>query len=220
MLPNMSLWSNIAHKKMKYNILLTGVGGEGVLTIGALLARAANFEGYFVRGVQLHGLAQRGGIISASVCFGDEKEVFSPKIMQADADLIIAFEPVEAIRATYYALKNKTSFVINNCPQIPIYANIFDIPYPKIDKVLEKIEPFAKSVLVFNTKNIAKESFGSTIFGNVILIGAVFGAGLLPLKEENLYKAISETSPSEPEKNLEAFKLGLSLGKNKAELFL
>jgi len=199
---------------MRYNIFLTGVGGEGILTVGALLARAANFEGYSVTGVQLHGLAQRGGMISTAICFGDE-DLFSPKIMQADADLVIAFEPIEAVRATYYALKDKTNFIINNCPQIPIYANIFDISYPKMNKILKKIEPFAKSVLVFNTKDIAKENFGSTIFGNVILIGVAFGAGLLPLKEENLCKAILETSPREPEKNLEAFKLGLNLGKNK-----
>lgn len=200
---------------MKYNILLTGVGGEGILTVGALIARAANLEGYYVKGVQLHGLAQRGGMISAAVCFGDEKELFSPKIMQADADLVIAFEPMEAVRAAYYSVKDKTSFVINNCPQIPVYANILELPYPGIEDVIKKIEPFAKSILVFNTKNVAKENFGSGIFGNVILIGAAFSAGLLPLKEENLRKAILETSPKEPEKNLEAFKLGVSMGGNK-----
>jgi indolepyruvate ferredoxin oxidoreductase beta subunit len=63
---------------MKFNIMLTGVGGEGVLTTQVMIARAANIEGHYVRGVQLHGLAQRGGTIPAFVRFGSEKEISSP----------------------------------------------------------------------------------------------------------------------------------------------
>ena len=70
---------------MKFDLMLTGVGGEGVLTTQVMIARAANIEGYYVRGVQLHGLAQRGGVIPTFVRFGSEKELSSPGIMQANA---------------------------------------------------------------------------------------------------------------------------------------
>ena len=199
---------------MKFDLMLTGVGGEGVLTTGVIIARAANIEGHYVRGVQLHGLAQRGGTIPTFVRFGDEKEISSPGIMQANADLILSFEPLEAVRATFYARKEKTTFIINNHPYIPIYANLDKIPYPDLDKILKKVKPFAKDIHVFDTNNIAKKKFGNVIFGNTILVGIAVGKGLLPLKEESLRESIKITVPRGIEKNLEAFELGLKIGKS------
>jgi indolepyruvate ferredoxin oxidoreductase beta subunit len=200
---------------MKFNVMLTGVGGEGVLTTQVMIARAANIEGHYVRGVQLHGLAQRGGTIPAFVRFGSEKEISSPGIMQADADLVLAFEPLEAVRATYYARNEKTVFVINDYALIPIYANIFNTPYPSMSEIIERIKPFAKEIYVFNASHLGKEKLGSVIFGNTIIVGAITGAGLLPLKDANLREAIKATSPREIEKNIKAFELGLELGKQK-----
>jgi len=199
---------------MKFDLMLTGVGGEGVLTTGVIIARAANIEGYYVRGVQLHGLAQRGGTIPTFVRFGDEKEISSPGIMQANSDLILSFEPLEAVRATFYARKEKTTFIINNHPYIPIYANLNKIPYPDLKKILEKVKPFAKNIHVFDTNNIAKKEFGDVIFGNTILLGIAVGKGLIPLKEESLREAIKITVPKGIEKNLESFELGLKIGKS------
>ena len=109
---------------MKFDVMLTGVGGEGVLTAGVIIAKAANLEGKYVRGVQLHGLAQRGGTIPAFIRFGSKDEISSPGVMQANADLIISFEPLEAVRALFYARKDKTNFIISDHPQIPIFSNI------------------------------------------------------------------------------------------------
>ena len=198
---------------MKFDVMLTGVGGEGVLTSGVIIARAANLEGYYVRGVQLHGLAQRGGTIPTFVRFGSKKEIYSPGIMQADANLILAFEPLEAVRATFYARKEKTAFVINNHPYVPIYANLFKIPYPSIDEIVKRIKPFAREIHVFNTHDLAKKEFGKTIFGNTILIGAAVGAGLLPLKKNSLRESIKSSAPRGIKENLKAFELGLELGK-------
>jgi indolepyruvate ferredoxin oxidoreductase beta subunit len=200
---------------MKFDVMLTGVGGEGVLTTQAMIARAANIEGHYVRGVQLHGLAQRGGVIPTFIRFGSEREVSSPGIMQANADLILAFEPLEAVRATYYARKEKTTFVINDYPLVPIYASILNIPYPTMSEIIKRIKPFAKEIHVFNVSHLGKEKFGNAIFGNTILVGVVTGIGLLPLKEESLREAIKVTAPREMENNVKAFELGLQLGKEK-----
>jgi indolepyruvate ferredoxin oxidoreductase beta subunit len=198
---------------MKYDIILTGVGGEGVLTSGVVIARAAALEGHYVRGVQPHGLAQRGGGISTCIRFGSKKDVFSPETMQANADLIIGFEPLEAVRSVYYARKEKTSFVINDHPYVPIYANLLNLPYPKKNEIIKKIKPFAKRIHVLNADDLAKEKFGKPIFGNTILIGTSFGAGLIPLKKSALLKSIKFTAPRGVKENLKSFDLGLRLGK-------
>jgi len=200
---------------MKFDVMLTGVGGEGVLTTQVMIARAANIEGHYVRGVQLHGLAQRGGVIPTFIRFGSEKEVSSPGIMQANADLILAFEALEAVRATYYARKEKTTFVINDYPLVPIYASLFNIPYPTMSEIIRRIKPFAKEIHVFKASHLGREKFGSAIFGNTILVGVVTGIGLLPLKEDSLREAIKVTAPREMENNIKAFELGLQLGRDK-----
>jgi indolepyruvate ferredoxin oxidoreductase beta subunit len=200
---------------MKFDVMLTGVGGEGVLTTQVMIARAANIEGHYVRGVQLHGLAQRGGVIPTFIRFGSEKEVSSPGIMQANADLILAFEALEAVRATYYARKEKTTFVINDYPLVPIYASLFNIPYPTMSEIIKRIKPFAKEVHVLKVSHLGKEKFGNAIFGNTILVGIVTGIGLLPLSADSLREAIKITAPREMENNIKAFELGLQLGKEK-----
>ena len=200
---------------MKFDVMLTGVGGEGVLTTQVMIARAANIEGHYVRGVQLHGLAQRGGVIPTFIRFGSEKDLSSPGIMQANADLILAFEPLEAVRATYYARKEKTTFVINDYPLVPIYASIFNISYPTMSEIIKRIRPFAKEIHVFKASYLGKAKFGSAIFGNTILVGIVTGIGLLPLKEDSLREAIRVTAPREMENNIKAFELGLQLGREK-----
>ncbi len=200
---------------MKFDLMLTGVGGEGVLTTQVMIARAANREGYYVRGVQLHGLAQRGGVIPTFVRFGSEKEVSSPGIMQANADLILAFEALEAVRATYYARKEKTTFVINDYSLVPIYASLFNIPYLTMSEIIKRIKPFAKRIHVFKVSDLGREKLGNAIFGNTILVGVVTGIGLLPLKEDSLREAIKVTAPREIENNIKAFELGLQLGREK-----
>ncbi len=97
---------------MRVNVLLTGVGGEGVLVTSVIIARAASFDGYYVRGTQFHGLAQRGGSIPTHVRFGKERDVRSPFIPRAHADLILGLEPIEAARACYFAGKTGQTLLL------------------------------------------------------------------------------------------------------------
>lgn len=198
---------------MKFNAFFIGVGGEGVLTTAAMVAQAAHAEGHFVRGVQLHGLAQRGGSIPTMVRFGSEKEVISPGIMQGDADIVFAFEPSEAVRATYYATKKKTAFLIEDNPYMPVYANLMDLPYPKMPDIIKRIKPFAKDVMVFNTAKLAEEQFGAVVLGNTMMIGAAVGAKLLPLKPKSFHSVITELAPRLKKENIKAFDQGIKLGK-------
>lgn len=198
---------------MMHTVMLTGVGGEGVLTSGAIIAKAAQAEGYFVRGLQLHGLAQRGGTIPTFVRFGKKEKVHSPGIMQAGAELILAFEPLEAVRATYYANKDKTTFIINDWPYIPIYSNLLNLPYPNIKDIEHRVKPFSKKTIVFGAHDLALKHFGNALFGNSMLLGLAVGSKALPLKETTIKESIKSNIRYNTSSNIEAFEMGLKKGK-------
>jgi len=197
---------------MKFDLLLTGVGGEGVLTTGVMITKAAHEEGKYVRGVQLHGLSQRGGTIPTYIRFGDKEEIHSPAPMKADVDLVMSFEPIEAVRATEYARKDKTKFILNTYPYMPIYGNLEDVPYPDMDEIKKRIEPFAKDIKVFKTDKRAKKEFGDIIYGNVMLVGAAVSSGDLSLDRNVVRSAVESMAPRNVEENLKAFDLGLEMG--------
>ena len=169
-------------KEMTYNVLLTGVGGEGVLVTSVIIARAAVNQGYNVSGTQLHGLAQRGGSIPTHVRFGEEAH--SPIIPRASADLILGLEPIEAVRASYFAAKERTNFIVDTYPLKPVYANIHNEKYPSNEEVRKMIEPFAKKLILVDASNICEEKFGNPIYGNVMCIGVAVansvGVGVAP----------------------------------------
>ena len=192
---------------MSYNVLFTGVGGEGVLVTSVIIARAANIEGNYVRGTQLHGLAQRGGSIPTHVRFGSH--VHSPTIPRGQADLIFGLEPLEAARECFYASKGRTCFVVDTYPVKPVYANLLGHAYPSNEKIRKMIEPFAKSVIMVDASNICKERFGDPIYGNTMALGVALSAGALPLKKDSVMKALRVTVPRGSEINIAAFKLGL-----------
>lgn len=192
---------------MAYNILLTGVGGEGVLMTSTILFRAANIEGHGVRGTQFHGLAQRGGSIPITVRFG--KDVFSPTIPRGKADLIIGLEPIETARFCFYASKERTNFLIDTYPMKPVYANLLNQRYPSMEEIKKMISPFAKKILLVDASNICKEKFGNPIYGNVMAIGAAISAGMLPLKISSVIKSLEQSIPRGLEQNLRALRLGL-----------
>ncbi len=194
------------------DVLLTGIGGQGVLSTSAVLARAAQLDGFFVRGVTLHGLAQRGGSTHTFIRFSKDK-VFSPSVLTANADLILAFEPLEALRVLKYASKEKTAIVVNDYPLTPIYSNVLKIPYPKKEEIMSKLKKFSKEVVVFNAFGKTKEEYGNILYGNLMLLGISIGKGFLNLSEKNVEKAILCTIKYDLDKNLKAFREGVSLGK-------
>ncbi|MDO8435920.1 MAG: 2-oxoacid:acceptor oxidoreductase family protein, partial [bacterium] len=100
----------MSDKINEFNIVIVGVGGQGLLTILQIIAEAALLEGYKVRTSELHGLAQRGGSVEVHIRFG--KQIFSPLVPAQKADLIMALEMQEALRGRYFA-NAKTKFMVN-----------------------------------------------------------------------------------------------------------
>jgi indolepyruvate ferredoxin oxidoreductase beta subunit len=198
-----------------YNILTVGVGGQGVIRATSILASAALEDGgNQVRTAETHGMAQRGGTVVGYLRFGPN--VSGPLIHKAD--VMLSFELSEALRSIKYADKN-TSLFVSSDVIIPPSVYTYRIPYPEQKKTLEYLHKVTSNVHPINAREMAEKA-GNSKTSNVILIGAMFGAGKLPVKEESLKKAIAKFVPAKAkEVNEVAFKMGFELGQKIKEEF-
>lgn len=197
---------------MIHSTFLTGVGGEGVITASVILARAANVAGQEVCGMQIHGLAQRGGSIPVHVRMGG---AHSPTIPRAGADLIMAFEPSEALRACYFADKAKTVFAIDTYPLPSVYTRLNNERYPSFAEIEKAVAPFSKKTLMVDASNICAKELGNAVYGNVMMLGICVSAGALPVSAKAFASSLKRTFPRDIKNNLKAFQMGLDYAKKK-----
>lgn len=197
---------------MKANVLLAGVGGQGILFIGKLLAQAAMREGQGIVMSETHGLAQRGGAIVSEIRIG---EVSSPIIPAGEADLLIAFEPLEALRSL--PRLSKRSIVILNTAILPPFAiQDPESPYPSVETIIATLQGAAAEVVAVNADELADRS-GDRRSSNVALLGVVAGLGRLPVREETIHTLFRELTGPRAENNLRAFEVGEEAGLRVAE---
>ncbi|TFG19706.1 MAG: pyruvate ferredoxin oxidoreductase [Promethearchaeota archaeon] len=198
-----------------YNILTVGVGGQGVIFSCKLLAAAALEDGgNQVRTAETHGMAQRGGTVIGYLRFGPK--VSGPLIHKAD--VMLSFELSEALRSIKYA-DSHTSLFVSTDVIIPPSVYTYKIPYPEQEKTLKYLNKVTKNVHLINAREMAVKAGNSKTL-NVILIGAMFGAGKLPIKEESLKNAIIKFVPAKAkEVNDVAFKMGYEIGQKIKEEF-
>lgn len=174
-----------------FNLIVNGVGGQGLITLLKIISEAALGQGYDIRTSELHGLSQRGGSVETYIRFG--KKIWSPLIIQGKADLVIALETQEALNSLYYASKN-TSFLINRY-MTPTFAKNFSEK-----EVLDNIRLFSREVNLVSAEEICQKELGNPVVSGVYLLGCAVSKKLLPLKKEAILAAIKKTIP---EKNLE-----------------
>ena len=147
---------------MRFNMILAGVGGQGILTIAYAIAEAAMRRGYHVKQSEVHGMAQRGGAVEAHLRFSD-KPLHSSLVPIGKADLVLAVEPVEALRYVSYLREHGT--IVSSCTPV---VNIPD--YPQVEEILEQISNWANHILV-DAVGRAKQS-GSARAENMVMLGA------------------------------------------------
>jgi len=185
---------------MKYDVILAGVGGQGVLSVASIIAHAALSEGLNVRQSEVHGMAQRGGQVLAHMRISD-KEIAADLVPRGGADLIIAMELLEGLRYVSY-LKPDGMLVTSSEP----FVNMPN--YPDIDQLNSMVKRLPKWRLI-QTAELAKEA-GLAKAGNTVMVGAA--SCFLPVKSASLDKIIAETFAKKDEKtaaaNIKAFKLG------------
>jgi len=192
-------------KENDFNIVIVGVGGQGLITITKILAQAALMAGFDVKTSELHGLSQRGGSVETSLRLGPK--VYSPLVRQGGADLIISLEFQETLKSCYYASKNsKTLFLVNDFLK-PIPGEIS----PQKKKILKELEKFSRKTIVIGASTLCKEKIGKAVLAGVYLISFCSFKNLIPLKPQFVLKAIKKIIPEKYlELNLKTFKLAQS----------
>lgn len=194
---------------MKVNVLIVGVGGQGVLTTSGILARAGMYEGYNVVSAETHGMAQRGGSVEVHLRIGDVK---APLIPYGNADYVASLEPVEILRYSHY-FGDHTIAIVNTRPISPPSVSTGQARYPGIEEIKERIEKFAGRLYFVNASEIAEKQTGTIQATNVVMAGILVGAGL-PLNIESVEKAVREVLPEKiVEGNVKALREGFELGR-------
>lgn len=186
------------------NILVSGIGGQGVMTAAEVLSEAAINQGYDVKKTEVAGMAQRGGVVTSHVRFG--KKVLSPVIVEGEADIMLSFEVAEALRWEHW-LKPDGLVLVNNNRQEPPVVNLGLFDYP--EDAIEQFEKSEKSISYFNATAIARE-LGNLKLVNTIMLGAV--ADHLPFPAEvlrdNIIDRFKERKPKLVAINEKAFDAG------------
>ena len=197
-------------KELKeFNIVVAGVGGQGVITLMQIIAEAALKQGYDVKTSELHGLAQRGGSVPCHIRFGNK--VYSPLVMEGEAHLIIGLEPLEALRAAYFGSReNGTIFVVNSYRITPLSVYVAAEKYPSLNEIANTLREFSSKVFMINASEKVKKEVGSIVPSNVFMLGYALGKNLIPLEREAIVKAIEEIIPRKyVEMNKRVFELGM-----------
>jgi indolepyruvate ferredoxin oxidoreductase beta subunit len=185
---------------MKRDLILAGVGGQGLLALAAVIGEAARSRGFHVKQAEVHGMAQRGGVVQSHLRYAD-RPVHSPLVSEGTADLVLALEPMEALR--YLPFLGPEGVVIANASP---FVNIPN--YPDEASIRAEIEALPRAHLV-DTVALAAEA-GSAQATNMVMLGA--GSSYLELGEDALIGAIrtffAGKSQGIIETNLRAFRLG------------
>ena len=187
-------------------LVFIGVGGQGNLLASRLLGEAALSMNIPTVVSEIHGMAQRGGIVESAVLLGD---VQSPIVSSSEADVLIGFEPLETLRALGKC--NKDTVVITNIhPLPPFTVAVGQGTYPKVEETLQFIRERAKRVIELDGTAIAEE-VGNPLALNMVMLGALIGSGTTPIGAEEMKKVLlTSTKKAFLESNLKAFDLGMA----------
>jgi indolepyruvate ferredoxin oxidoreductase beta subunit len=184
------------------NVLLAGIGGQGVLTASQLLSEAAVRAGHDVKKSEVHGMAQRGGVVTSHVRIG--RKVYSPIISRGEVDLLVAFEEAEALRWRS-ELRPESTLIVNCLRVAPPVVNLGLFKYP--DEPLASLRDYSGSLFPIEASALAIETGSPRLAGTILMGGA---AAVLPLPIEDWEAAIRGrfTAPEVLDQNLKAFHRG------------
>ncbi len=189
-----------------FKIVVAGVGGQGTLLASRLLAEAAIKAGLHVKIGETYGMAQRGGPVMGHIQIGGETN--NPQIRKGEADVIIGFEPAEAVRRGVTYLKDGGLALINTRKTAPVEVVSGMMPYPDLDKLFGLLRQVTEDIHLFDATGIAEEA-GDPIATNVVMLGSIVESGLLPYSEEIVLESLKESlRPQFLELNMRAFELG------------
>lgn len=189
----------------RLRIYLTGVGGQGTLTATTLLSRAVMDQGIEVVSGEIHGMAQRGGVVESTLLLGGWQ---SPAICHGEADVILGFEPLETLRALPYLAKGGAVFSSTEFVPPP-GVNMGRECLPEFSTIETAVCGVASRCWFLPLQSLGREA-GAVQSGNTAMLGALAASGLIPLSPEGLRQAVRKYLPPKVvDVNLRALDLGI-----------
>lgn len=189
---------------MSKSILFVGVGGQGIILASKILSEGLLRLGYDVKMSEIHGMAQRGGSVTTQIKFG--KKVYSPCIGQGEADVIIAFEKVEAVR-WLHQLKQGGTLLVNDYEIYSLPVLMGQEGYP--ENIVEKLQAKVENLKAFNAAALAEE-LGNIKAQNIVLLGALIKA--LDLEDPDWVAVLKEHLPEKLHAiNIRALEAGMKI---------
>ena len=190
-------------------IFFVGVGGQGNILATKLVGEAALIAGIPVTISETHGMAQRGGVVESTAVIGAK----SPIISNYTSDIIVAFEPLEALRSLEKANSDTTVIMSTSCIT-PFTVAIGRSSYPDIKQAIGYIKDKVKKTVAFDAMAEAMAE-NNPLGVNMVMVGALYASGMLPLSQENFIQAIkATTNPAFAEKNTACFERGINAFRN------
>jgi len=187
-----------------FDILMVGIGGQGTILASNILGEACLIEGRHVKGAETHGMAQRGGSVESHIRIDG---LFGPLIPPGQADILISFDLLEALRYSHY-LKKEGQLVVNNHLVLPTSVYTQKLVAPTEDEIIAALKKH--SLCLLDADRMAEEA-GSPLSQNVIMLGAASHS--IPLKPGSLLEAVKRLVPKKTvEINTKAFEMGRDFG--------
>ncbi|MCR5562660.1 MAG: indolepyruvate oxidoreductase subunit beta [Desulfovibrio sp.] len=188
----------------RLRVYFTGVGGQGSLTATNLLARTALLAGMDVVAGEVHGMAQRGGVVESVMLLGGWR---APKLDHGEADVMLGFEPLETLRGLPYLRQGGIVFSSSDTMP-PLSVSLGQAQYPTMEHIKAEIGKVASKSVFLPCRALGLKA-GAMQAGNIVLMAAVLAAGVLPFGIEYLEKAIKTFMPEKIQAvNLKALALG------------
>ena len=185
-------------------LIIVAVGGQGNLLASKVLGEAALLAEVPVRMSEIHGMAQRGGVVESAVVFGDAESTI---ISDGEADVLLGFEPSETLRALNKCNAN-TVVITNTAPLPPFTVAIGKGVYPDLKELQKLIRTKTARLIAFDAQALAKKA-GNIMSLNMVLLGSLIQTGLMPVSAEQVKEAIrTSTKKAFVDINVKAFELG------------
>ncbi|UCG13770.1 MAG: indolepyruvate oxidoreductase subunit beta [Deltaproteobacteria bacterium] len=190
-----------------WRIFFTGVGGQGTLLATRILGEAALLTDVQVVVSEIHGMAQRGGVVESAVVMG---KVLSPVVSDGEADVLMAFEPLEALRALRKCSAHSL-VIANTSPISPFAVSSGKVQYPDVSEMMRTVSGHVGKLIALNARSLARGA-GSELAVNMVLLGTLMRQERLPFGREPV-ETVIKTRTRKPfvEINLEAFDLGFQV---------
>lgn len=202
--------TNQSLKADPYNLIITGVGGQGNVLASKLIGNMLSDKGYFVTIGETFGASQRGGSVMSHLRISSES-ILSPQIPRGKAHIVVALEPTEALRVLQEYGNPEVKVITNTRPVYSVGVICGEVNYPSGDDLRGWMEKLTRAHWFIDATETAVK-LGNPILGNVLLVGALAGVGDLPLDRDGFREVMARTMPpGKVEINLTAFDKGLAM---------